>query len=315
MRHLGWIACLGLVALAAPGRAENYALVVGVNECPDFRLPNGRRPLPLRGAEADADAIAQLLIRDYGFPAKNVVLLKGRDATYARIKEAFIRLTAPLRGRDTFVFHFSGHGTQVEDRPPLDEPDGLDEALCPYDANDKEENLIIDDELGQWLDQVQAGQITVLLDCCHAGTATKDAEADVQARLLPSKAVRRPNSTPKPAPWAELRDNSKSIGQRRTAFFACQAEQMAYERLFREAKPMMRAGQFTRYFLEGLRDRKADANGDGVVSNQELHDYIARRLREDFNGKREPADRQEPALESDAPAAPVFGLKPSRPPG
>ena len=30
-------------------RAEGYAVVVGVNECPKFRLPDGTRPRPLRG--------------------------------------------------------------------------------------------------------------------------------------------------------------------------------------------------------------------------------------------------------------------------
>jgi uncharacterized caspase-like protein len=312
MRHLGALACCGFLALAPAACAESYALVVGVNECPGFHLSNSKKSVPLRGAEADADAIAQSLIRDYGFSEKNVVLLKGSVATYTKVKAAFANLISRMHKDDVFVFHFSGHGTQIEGRLTLDERDGLHEALCLYDANHKEENLIVDVELGQWLDKSPARQITVLLDCCHAGTPTKGIDEEVQVRLLPSKALRLKDNKPKPHPWPELRDISKSVGQHRTVFFACRAEQMAYERLFRDPKPAARAGQFTHYFLEGLRDFKADTNRDGVVSNQELHDYITQRLNEEFNKKREPADRQEPALESDAPRNPVFGIKPIR---
>ena len=36
-----------------------------------------------------------------------------------------------------------------------------------------------------------------------------------------------------------------------------------------------RHGVFTRRFVEGLRDRKADRNSDGTVSAMELHGYIS----------------------------------------
>lgn len=48
-------------------RGEGYAVIVGVNECPEFRLPDGSRPRPLRGAEHDADAMANLLVEGFGF--------------------------------------------------------------------------------------------------------------------------------------------------------------------------------------------------------------------------------------------------------
>jgi uncharacterized caspase-like protein len=316
MRNLRWTAALIVLVPAAALRAENYALVVGVNECPAFRLAGGRKPAPLRAAESDADAVARLLTRDYGFADGNVVVLKGSAATRVRVKDAFASLVARLRKDDVFVFHFSGHGTRLAARPGRNEPDVPHEALCPCDASEGEENLIVDTELGRWLDDVPARQLTVLLDCCHAGGATKgDDEDDVQPRYLPVNRFLTRGMKPKPHPWPELRDVSKSVGQHRTAFFACGAEQKAYERKFREPKPETRAGQFTRYFLEGLRDGKADADGDGVVTNRELHVYIARRLREEFNTRREPADRQEPAFESDVPDAAVFGLKSARKPG
>ena len=84
--------------------------------------------------------------------------------------------------RDELYIHFSGHGQQVTDVSG-DEPDGLDEALIPYDAaieygrnGYKGQNHILDDELGVWLEALREsvgpkGVIVVALDACHSGDA------------------------------------------------------------------------------------------------------------------------------------------------
>ncbi len=182
---------------------ERYALVVGVNECPQFRVTGGVRPRALRGAESDADAVAEALEKQMGFPAANIELLKGSRATYAAVKSALEQLRKKARRGDCVVVHFSGHGTQVPDRAPLDETsDALDEALCLADATDEGKNLLLDDELGLLLDDIAADQLTVILDCCHAGTGTKEPDDEVVARYLPFPGVRRAPQT-KPA-WQEI---------------------------------------------------------------------------------------------------------------
>jgi uncharacterized caspase-like protein len=295
------VAALAVLVLAdRPARGEGFALIVGVNDCPAFRLPDGSRPRPLQGAENDADALADLLIHQFGFDPRNVVVLKGPDATREKIRLAFAGLAKRARAEDQFVFHFSGHGTQVPDVQPFDEPDGRDEALCPWDANADGEHLIRDDELGVWLDDLPARRITVILDCCHAGTGTKDAgdDPDLVSRFLPMRQVVRRPSTAK-HPWRELRGETKAFGTQMTSFFACQPDQEAYERRFLDRRPPRRAGQFSHFFLEGLRDRAADRNRDGIVSNGELLDYVSRRLDESFNRTRSiPAGHQNPAVET-----------------
>lgn len=89
--------------------------------------------------------------------------------------------------RDELYIHFSGHGQQVTDVSG-DEPDGLDEALIPYDAaieygrnGYKGQNHILDDELGVWLEALREsvgpkGVIVVALDACHSGDATRGEE-------------------------------------------------------------------------------------------------------------------------------------------
>jgi metacaspase-1 len=288
------------ILAAGPSRGEGFALIVGVNDCPAFRLPDGSRPRPLQGAENDADALAGILIHQFGFASRNVVVLKGPEATRQEILSWFVRLAKQARVEDHFVFHYSGHGTQVPDVQPFDEPDGLDEALCPWDATANGEHLIRDDELALWLDDLSARRVTVILDCCHAGTGTKDAgdDPEIVSRFLPMRqVVHRPAAVK--SPWRELKGDTKEFGRQMTSFFACQPDQEAYERRFLDRRPPHRAGQFSHFLIEGLRDHAADRNRDGIVSNGELLGFISRRLDESFNRNRPtPAGRQNPAIET-----------------
>jgi uncharacterized caspase-like protein len=315
-RHPHWasfVVVLGMLVFwktDAAAAADRFALVVGVNECPDFRFPDGTRPLALRGAESDATAVAEILVRQFAFPRDHVRLLKGAEATHDKLQAAFKASIGAVGRQDVFVFYFSGHGTQVPDRPPYDEPDGLDEALCPYDATADGGHLVLDDELGLWLDDMPARDVTVVLDCCHAGTGIKDADDDLAARYLPIPRPAAANARQDVQPWRDLRPATKTLGRQVTAFYACHPEQQAYERrLPQQAKPA-RSGQFTHYFLAGLSGGHADANGDGVITQQEAFDYAHRRLDETFNRLRTaPGDRQQPLLETDVPAAPLFGRR------
>ena len=292
-----------LLASGTAIQADSWAIIVGVNEYPNVRLSNGSTPPPLRGAEADADAIANALVEGFGFPEENVQLLKGTEATRAKLQTAFEEMTRQAGRDDVFVFHFSGHGTRVPDRRPFDEPDKLDEALCLADTNGEGENLLIDDDLGLWLEVLPVRQVTVILDCCHAGTGTKDPDDDLVPRFLP---VSLAPGTTKPAKqsWRELRDTTKSGTRRLTAFFACHSNQQAYERRFPNVKAPAKGGQFTQALLAGLRD----ADKDGTITNEELLRFAAERLDETFNKTRtQKGERQEPLLESEDAEAPVFG--------
>jgi hypothetical protein len=198
----------------------------------------------------------------------------------------------------------------VADRKPFDEPDGLDEALCPADARGDGTNLILDDDLAVWLEEIAASQITVVLDCCHAGSGVKDADDDFQVRALPR--VDQPTRNREElAPWRDLKSTSKRPERRiQTAFFACRPEQQAFEHRTWRAGEQVYAGQFTHFFLEGLASPKADEDGDGVLTAEESCRYAARRLDATFNRTRtRDAERQQPVLESDRPDAPVFGVK------
>lgn len=275
--------------------AEGFAIVVGVNKCPRFRLPSGAKPRRLRGAEHDADAMAKLLHSQFGFDERNIHLLKGRNATFERLKSTFLQVAKNAQGEDSFLFHFSGHGTQVSDPGSTEEPDNLDEALCLFDCTAKGKNLLLDDVLHNWLAKISARNIVVTLDCCHAGTGTKVIDDDLEARFLPIVQTDAPAKDN--MPWREA-SNAARPDTHVTAFFACQANQLAFERRFLQLTPPRKHGQFTYFWIEGLTGNAADSNGDGVVSSRELFQHTTRRLNATFNKKRRAAKlRQTPALD------------------
>lgn len=287
--------CVGLLLICpALLSGADHALIVGVNSCPEFRLPDGSKPRPLRGAENDADAIAALAVEHLGYDDKNICVLKGKAATYAGLRAQFLRLQKALTRDDRLLFHFSGHGTQVADAKPFDEfnQDRLDEALCLYDATAAGENVLLDDTLGLWLEDLPAGRITVLLDCCHAGTGIKDPDPNIQSRWLPIATTTRRGEM---RPWSDLSPASKSFRTKAIAMFACRSDQQAYERLFLAHKPPRRMGQFTYFLLEGITTGAADRDRNNEFTVAELAAYIAQRLDETYNRGRRPEDQQRPS--------------------
>lgn len=168
---------------------QRIALLVGVGRY--YQAPSGHKPWPTLHTRREIEEYRDLLIRDYGFTASDVQVLQDEEATTARIRAVFrSHLIERARPGDVVLFHFSGHGQRLPDDPArLDEPDGLDESLVTYDAIDQSwqegsAKNIRDDELGDWLSALAGrmrpqpaapllGNITVTLDACYAGSATR----------------------------------------------------------------------------------------------------------------------------------------------
>ena len=122
---------------------------------------------PLDGCVADAKLWAKTL-KKLDFKTR---LLTNEAATRAAILEALEGLVGASKPGDVLVFQFAGHGTQVPDLDG-DEDDGKDEALCPVDVY--EGRFVIDDDIWDVLGSIPQGvNLTVFLDCCHSGSATR----------------------------------------------------------------------------------------------------------------------------------------------
>ncbi len=182
-----------------------WALLVGIN---DYRH-NGKFA-DLDGCVNDVQAMKALLIGKFEFPEKNILVLTDAKATRAAIIAAFRRhLIANAGPGDIVVFHYSGHGSQMDDVSG-DESDGLDETIVPHDSRDPEGKVfdISDDEINGLLRELsqKKAKITFIFDSCNSGTVTRGPGKKRQA----PKDERMP---PQPAPGESLGQRGVSEGK------------------------------------------------------------------------------------------------------
>jgi uncharacterized caspase-like protein len=144
------------------------SLHVGINEFPGLPSSN------LQGCVNDAHDLANLLTHAYGFNQVKVML--NADASRRGILGGLAWLCDGAIDGDELVFSYSCHGTQIDDRDG-DEPDRLDEAICPADLSyaNWDKTLIVDDELRKLFSALPVGaNLTVIGDACHSGSQTRD---------------------------------------------------------------------------------------------------------------------------------------------
>ncbi len=162
---------------------RRLALIAGVGQYKNKAVPD------LDGPPNDAKRFYNLLTEKngYDFPAENVCLLLNEEASTANFKQAFDKaLVERARADDVAVIFFAGHGSQAPDKNG-DEADNFDETLMFHDARTKGVRDMLDDEFNQMLARLhkKTKRITVILDSCNSGTATRGPEAStVRARFF-----------------------------------------------------------------------------------------------------------------------------------
>ena len=161
---------------AAAQDPNKIALIVAIGKYPvtsDWPELSSANDVPLiKGA-----------LKGQGFKDENITVLKDQQATLAGMTNAFDKyLIQKAKKGDIVVFHFSGHGEQIEDDNG-DEGDGLDEALVSYDALQEYKagapiKHFRDDLLAQKIKELRTvlgptGNLLVIIDACHSGTMTR----------------------------------------------------------------------------------------------------------------------------------------------
>ena len=155
--------------------AKKLALLVGINKYKSIGIKN------LKGCVNDVEIIKTLLIGKFDFQEQNIKTLTNQQATRNAIIQAFQHHLVTGAAPDAIVvFHFSGHGSQMDDVSG-DEIDNLDETIVPYDSRDRGNKVfdINDDELNglfQLLSK-KTKNITFIFDSCHSGSIVRGAEA------------------------------------------------------------------------------------------------------------------------------------------
>ena len=229
---------------------RSYALVVGV-----ARYKNLPESAQLQFSERDAESIYSILISPEGgnFKAENVRKLVGPRATLANLKKELEQwLPSVTADDDRVLIYFAGHGFVHQGRG----------YLAPYDISpdDIASTGYPMDELGRVFGGRIKGKWKVLLtDSCHSGAITpEDDRQFINRKLL------------------DLNKNVFSLTASRDR-----------ERSFESAEWGGGHGIFTYYVVKGL-EGLADASGDGIVTADELAEYVRTNVREATSAQQNP---------------------------
>jgi uncharacterized caspase-like protein len=253
---IGALAMLPGVAHADTTYTNRWAILVGITDyqyLDDLYYPGN-----------DVDDMTRVLMDMCGFPRDHIFTYKDGLATRNGIKNALSQLARKAGSADLVVFYFSGHGEYqaVPDSPPLDEADGYDEVICPYDSlSNSYENDITDDEIQSWLSAIPSRNTVAIFDSCGSGGMTRSAIRGVAGR-------------PQPGGKTDgfARDFSRDISGRKFVVLMASDDNEDSWDINR-----LQNGLFSYYLLEGLGAPSADTDGDSWISAEEAFAYASPR--------------------------------------
>jgi Caspase domain len=260
-----------------------YALLIGVDCYMPNILPDGSRYQNLGGSVRDIDQVEAYLKDVQNVPAEQILKLSaspsagdeqqpieppGKLATRNNIIDNFRKLGEMAAAGSQVYIHYSGHGgrakTVFESIKGVNE---IDEGLVPTDIGTSAGQYLRDIELAHLLQELVKKElvVTVVLDCCHSGGATRgDAEirGNESTGDKPLQADYRAVAT-----IAELEDTWKlltgagtrglkagglPVSNEYVVLAACRQNEYAYEYAFnRETRE--RSGALTYWLLDTLR--------------------------------------------------------------
>jgi hypothetical protein len=241
-------------AAPVPRGRDRWAVVIGIGRYDHPAIPH------LRFAVADAEAVYRTLLAA-GFARERVLLLTDtseRKPTLRNIKYALgTFLARSARKDDTVVIFFAGHGAPEVDQRGV-EADGLAKYLIPSDADadDLYSTALPMDELRTIFGRIEAERVVAFLDACYSGAAG--------GRTFSSKKTRATNLDD-----VFLERLTRSRG--RAIVTASRPSEVSIE------LPELGHGIFTHYLVQGLRG-SADLNRDGIVSLQELYEFLEQQV-------------------------------------
>lgn len=236
----------GVVMPPAPARR---ALLIGITDYTHVK--------PLIGCLNDVRLMHDVLRDIFGFPDAAITVLENAHATREGILAAWDALIAATGHDDIVVIHYSGHGAQMTDADS-DEGAGLDSTIVPIDSEgwQGDNRDIADDEIAAFLERLgeKTRFITLIFDCCHSGTISRDIFG-ARGRSIPPDLRPRPrraSTAPKltaargPSGWLPITEKYVVIS-------GCRDSEIAGEYLFSDTGSQVAHGALTHALAGELR--------------------------------------------------------------
>jgi tetratricopeptide (TPR) repeat protein len=224
---------------------RSYALVIGISAYKNLPA-SAQLAYPNRDAE---DMYTTLISAEGGqFPAENVHKLINEKATVANIRQELeVWLPSVTKDDDRVLIYFAGHGFVSGGKGYL--------AAYDVDIHNVAATAYPMEDLGKDIGGKIHGKWKVLItDACHSGAITPQADG----------------ATDRASVTKTLLDLQKSL-------FSLTASRDR-EQSFESDQFGGGHGVFTYYVVKGL-EGEADTNGDGVVSADELSEYVHTNVR------------------------------------
>jgi hypothetical protein len=279
-RWFAGVAALALVTAPIPGlvaAGELRGVIIGINDYVGEKDD-------LAGAVADAQDIAAAMRRA---GARDLTVLTDAAATKSRIARAWSDLVGRARPGDIAVFSYAGHGSQeTEPAGRNGEKDGKNEnfILGGFTAEGAGSlERIVDDEIADWLRSadLKGVRVVFIADSCHSGTMTRSASArGVRFRNMRIPEVQSDQLVlPPPAAALLDPDDFKVV-----TFVGATEESRIIPEVPISGAPR---GALSFAFARAL-DGKADADGDGRITQAELVAFLVPQVHSLAEGQQTP---------------------------
>lgn len=167
-----------------------FALLIGIDYYFPNNLPGGGSYPSLAGCVRDINHVEDFLLQKVRISKENILKLTSSTndlgngpfetaenlPTYSNMVKAFQTITEKAQQGDQVYIHYSGHGGRtITHIPKIKGPNGLDETLVPTDIGDTNSPYLRDTEMAVIIKRMLEKKliITMILDSCHSGGATK----------------------------------------------------------------------------------------------------------------------------------------------
>ena len=245
-----------LLTRSAQLRGERWAVVIGVSEYGDSRVPS------LKYAARDAIEFYRWLIspQEGRYAPARVKLLVGKDATVRNMRAALFEWLKQAIEEDVVTIFFAGHGSPES----LNAADNL--YLLPYDVD---YNSIASTAFPMWdietalKRHIKAKRVIVIADACHSGGVGQSFDV-----------AHRAGRGVKVAPVSSGLEKLSNVQDGVCVITASDDKQLS-----QEGKQWGGGhGVFTYYLLKGLQG-EADYNRDGKATLGEMVPYLSQQVR------------------------------------
>lgn len=174
MKHFQFISLLVILtgftgtdnsnSLYENSKSKGYALLIGLKDI-DYDAYRKKYKKEF-SKEATAGILTDLknMKKILSSQSYEVIELIDKDATSKGMLDAIASIGSKIRANDYFVFYYTGHGDQIEDRN-FDEKSSYDEAYVTYD------DYTIDDSIqAKLVKHFTKTKNVMVIDACHSGS-------------------------------------------------------------------------------------------------------------------------------------------------